>query len=148
MYRKPAPAVHPKLRRFSAGFADELADALVVEERWRAAARNEYGGPVSHDQRFGMIDLDAISANQLDREGTKRPALLKCSQRTLKMFGGHGEHCTEFPALTQLCLPGRLANTVHAPNRVIDLSVESYRILGTDSEWRANRTHTQDRGRA
>ncbi len=71
------------------GFANHLADAFVIEERWNACRANVDADAASNDHRFGMIDVKVLAADEMDRKRAKRTTPLIGLQRFVEMFGGH-----------------------------------------------------------
>ena len=75
--------------RRGVSLANQLADALVIEENGHAAGTDEDGDAVAGDQGVGEVDFEPDAAYQLDRERTERLALPQCLEGVLKIVGRH-----------------------------------------------------------
>src|SRR5437870_11600903 len=67
----------------------ETVNALMVKQDGHAAWGNEDGDPGSHDQGPRMIDLEAITTDQLHGEGVKGLALSQAVQGVVEVLGSH-----------------------------------------------------------
>jgi hypothetical protein len=89
--------------KIAGGRANKLTNAVMVEPDRNAAGRNEYGHPVTNNQRSRPIDLKPVAAIQLYRKDPERFLLLQASQYSIKVLGGHRD------PLTQYCFDQKLA---------------------------------------
>ena len=66
-----------------------MADAPVVEDRRRAGGANKHADAGPDDQGFGVVDGDAVAADQFDDVRPERRATLERANRGLEAITGH-----------------------------------------------------------
>ena len=67
-----------------------LADALMIEQRWKTALGDKDRDAIANDQSLWMVNLEPIAADQFDGERPERMSPLKRSKGTVEMIFGHG----------------------------------------------------------
>src|SRR5580658_2488230 len=79
-----------------------LGDGIVIEEGGDAGCAEIDGYTAAENHRFGVIHVDATSADEFDRERAEGRALLKGTHNLLEMLRSHvlyytrkvgGSHC-------------------------------------------------------
>jgi hypothetical protein len=74
------------LRRKTRGFANELADAFVVEHDGAPIGADVDPDSAAADQSLGTIDFDPVAAHKLNREWPERRSPHQRAQRSFKGF--------------------------------------------------------------
>src|SRR6266404_2035331 len=81
--------VRASSRSLTHGVSHQLADAFMIEQRWRPSWRNVHRNTRPQHQRFGMVDHEMISIDQPDGKRSKRNAFLESPQRSFEVFKIH-----------------------------------------------------------